>query len=45
MSGCLDNMHCPDFETITERRNLISSVTAGALVSDKLNKIFAKYKA
>ncbi|KAL9957672.1 hypothetical protein ACROYT_G034596 [Oculina patagonica] len=31
MSGCLDHMHCPDFETIAERRNLISSVAGGAL--------------
>ncbi|KAJ7340123.1 Transmembrane protein 50A [Desmophyllum pertusum] len=31
MSGCLDHMNCPDFETITERRNLVSSVSAGAL--------------
>ena len=32
MSGCLDEMHCPDFETIAERRNMISSITAGSLV-------------
>lgn len=32
MSGCLDEARCPDFESITERRNLISSVVAGGLV-------------
>lgn len=37
MSGCLDEMHCPDFEAITERRNLISSISAGGLVSYDLN--------
>lgn len=31
MSGCLDQMYCPDFEVISERRNLISSVSAGVL--------------
>lgn len=31
MSGCLDQMHCPDFEAVTERRNLLSSITAGSL--------------
>lgn len=31
MSGCLDQMHCPDFEAVTERRNLISSISAGGL--------------
>ncbi|XP_073230601.1 transmembrane protein 50A-like [Porites lutea] len=31
MSGCFDQMHCPDFEAVTERRNLLSSITAGSL--------------
>jgi len=31
MSGCLDQMHCPDFEAVAERRNLISSISAGGL--------------
>ena len=32
MSGCLDEMRCPDFEAVAERRNLLSSVSAGTLV-------------
>lgn len=31
MSGCLDEIRCPDMEVVVERRNLISSVSAGTL--------------
>lgn len=31
MSGCFDVIHCPDMEVISERRNLLASVSAGTL--------------
>lgn len=31
MSGCFDNIHFPDMEAFVERRNLISSLSAGTL--------------
>ncbi|XP_029190319.1 transmembrane protein 50A-like [Acropora muricata] len=33
MSGCFDDTYCPDMEMISERRNIIASVSAGALFS------------
>ena len=32
MSGCFDDTYCPDMEMISERRNIIASISAGALV-------------